>query len=56
MILFRLMRVRGFWGGGGVREGRLGGGGPGGALWGVHAPKAKHWSITGSPYLPLPSL
>ena len=27
------------------------GGGPGGAIWGVHAPKAKRWSITGSPYL-----
>ena len=47
------------WGGGGlggwVWEGRLGGGGaPSGAIWGVHAPKAKRWSITGSPYLPLP--
>ena len=42
--------------GGGVREGWLGEGGPGGAIWGVHAPKAKRWSITGPPYLPLPSL
>ena len=33
-----------------------GGGGPGGAIWGVHAPKAKRWSIIGSPYLPLSSL
>ena len=44
-------------GGGGGRGGRLGGGGaPGGAIWGVHTPKAKCWSITGSPYLPLPAL
>ena len=43
-------------GGGGVREGWLVGGGLGVAIWGVHAPKAKRWSITGSPYLPLPSL
>ena len=44
-------------GGGGVREGWLGGGGdPGGAICRVHAPKAKRWSITGSPYLPLPSI
>ena len=44
-------------GGGGVREGLLGGGGaPGGAIWGVHGLKAKRWSITGSSYLPLPSL
>ena len=33
---------------GGIQVGRFGGGG--------HAPKAKRWSITGSPYLPLPSL
>ena len=38
------------------------GGAPGGTIWGpaaggggVHAPKAKHWLITGSQYLPLPS-
>ena len=37
--------------GGGVREGRLGGGGPGGAIWGVGGGGG-----TGSPYLPLPSL
>ena len=42
-------------GGGGVREGWLGEG-PCGAIWGIHAPKAKRWSIIGSPYLPLPSL
>ena len=35
--------------GGGVQVGRLGAGG-------AHAPKAKRWLITGSPYLPLPSL
>ena len=35
--------------GGGLREGRLGGG-PGGATWGVGG------GGTGSPYLPLPSL
>ena len=29
-----------------VREGRLGGS-PGGAIWGVHAPKAKRWSDGG---------
>ena len=50
--------MRGLWGEGG--EGSPGGsvgGVPGGAIWGgVHAPKAKCWSITGSPYLPLPSL
>ena len=40
-------------GGGRVREGGFGGqGGAGGAIWGVHAPKAKCWSITG----PLPPL
>ena len=41
----------------------MGSGGPGGAIWGgtpggggaAHAPKAKRWSITGSPH-PLPSL
>ena len=45
-------------GGGGIQDGWLveGGGGPSGAIWGVHAPKAKRWSITGSTYLPLPSL
>ena len=37
-------------GGGGLREGRLGGGGSGGAIWGVGGGGA------GSPYLPLPSL
>ena len=54
--------------GGGVGGGRFclgGGGGPGGlvgwlggsggATWGVHAPKAKRWSIVGSLYLLLPS-
>ena len=45
--------------GGGVSPGGLvgwfGGGGPGGAIWGAHAPKAKR-SITRSPYLPVPSL
>ena len=49
----------GQWGGGGL-GGAFGGGAPGGAIWGgvggVHAPKANCWSITGSPYLPLPSL
>ena len=30
----------------------LGGGGAGGAIWGVHAPNVKRWSITG----PLPRL
>ena len=42
--------------GGGVQQGRFG---RGGSRWGdlrVHEPKAKRWSITGSPYLPLPSL
>ena len=48
---------RGFWGG----SRRVGWGCPGGAIWvgvgwGVHAPNARRWSITGSPYLPLPSL
>ena len=47
-------------GGGGLRGGVLGGvmrrgGGGWGGLWGVHAPKAKCWSITGSPFTPLPS-
>ena len=47
-------------------EGRIWGGGSGrvgsgagvqvGRFGGVHAPKAKRWSIRGSPYLPLPSL
>ena len=41
------------WGGG---PGGFWGGGLGGAIWGVHAPKEQCWSITGSPYLPLPSL
>ena len=31
-------------GGGGGPGGWLGGRGPGGAIWGVHAPKAKRWS------------
>ena len=39
-------------GGGGSRRGNLGGGWGGG----VHAPKAKLWLTTGSPYLPLPSV
>ena len=39
--------------GGGVREGQFGVGWGG---VGVHAPKAERWSITRSPYLPLPSL
>ena len=43
-------------GGGESRRVGWGGGGSGGAIWGAHAPKAKRWSITGSPYLPLPSL
>ena len=52
---------RGFGGGvGWGQSGRVvwgwGGGGAGGAMWGVHAPKAKRWSITGSPYLPLTAL
>ena len=54
----------GQWGGGrggalalGADSGRLvGGGGLGGVIWGVRAPKAKRWSIAGSLYLPLPSL
>ena len=37
-------------GGEGVRVGRFGVG------WGLHAPKAKCLSITGSPYFALPSL
>ena len=37
----------------GVREGWLvGGGGPGGVIWGVKGPMAKRWSITGSPCPP----
>ena len=39
-------------GGGSGRVGWLGG--PGGPIWGVHAPKAKRWSITGSPSSPCP--
>ena len=46
----------GFCKGGGVQEGWLGGGGSRWGNLGAHAPKAKRWSITGSPYLPLPSL
>ena len=42
--------------GGGSGTGCGGGGGSGGTIWGEHAPKAKHGSITGSPYLPLPTL
>ena len=43
------------WGGGESRRVSWEGG-PGGAICGVQAPKAKCWSITSSPYLPLPSL
>ena len=43
-------------GGGGSPGGLVWGRGPSGAIWGVHALKAKRWSITGSPYLPLRSL
>ena len=40
--------------GGGFQEGHFGGGG--GLGRGVRAPKSKHWLITSTPYLPLPSL
>ena len=44
---------------GGIWEGRVGGAvqvGQFGVGGGVRAPKTKRWSITGSPYLPLPYL
>ena len=55
--------MRGLGGGGSKRVGWGGGSKWGGLEWGgsgggggAHAPKAKSRSITGSPYLPLPSL